>query len=335
MQLAPARKLARAVPGIDVVVAGDEVGDGADAEQVGDAVLLRPAAEAQKVARLELHIVGGVVSTKLFADDYERKRQVERLDRKIALADKDLERFAADPNADPAFVKARRDERERMVAERDKRKAETLTPPAGSYAVASLVPVRRRIARDPALAAAMKELDAKVGEANRLGAANTPPPKAAKGSAHFVGMDACEDCHAAAVELWKSTVHAQAWDELVKVNKQWSYDCIGCHVTGYGKAGGSAMAHVDKLESVQCEVCHGPGSLHAAKPKKEKLRFPTEADCKGCHTPEHSDTFQYTAYLRDILGKGHGEATRVRLGEGPTGHELRHGAQERAKEATE
>ena len=42
-----------------------------------------------------------------------------------------------------------------------------------------------------------------------------------------------------------------------------------------------------------------------------------------CHTPEHSDTFDYEAYLRDILGPGHGEKAREKLGEGPTGHELR------------
>ena len=26
--------------------------------------------------------------------------------------------------------------------------------------------------------------------------------------------------------------------------------------------------------------------------------------CTGCHTEQHSDTFQYEAYLRDILGPG-------------------------------
>jgi hypothetical protein len=30
--------------------------------------------------------------------------------------------------------------------------------------------------------------------------------------------------------------------------------------------------------------------------------------------------------LRDIVGKGHGEDVRKKLGDGPTGHELRHAA---------
>ncbi len=55
--------------------------------------------------------------------------------------------------------------------------------------------------------------------------------------------------------------------------------------------------------------------------------------CTGCHTEQHSDTFQYEAYLRDILGPGHGAAARTKLGNGATGHELRSAALARAKAA--
>jgi hypothetical protein len=55
--------------------------------------------------------------------------------------------------------------------------------------------------------------------------------------------------------------------------------------------------------------------------------------CTGCHTEQHSDTFQYQAYLRDIVGPGHGAAAREKLGSGVTGHELRSAALARAKTA--
>ena len=45
--------------------------------------------------------------------------------------------------------------------------------------------------------------------------------------------------------------------------------------------------------------------------------------CQQCHSPEHSDTFDYAAYLRDVLGPTHGPERRAALGEGPTGRELR------------
>ena len=57
--------------------------------------------------------------------------------------------------------------------------------------------------------------------------------------------------------------------------------------------------------------------------------------CLGCHTEQHSDTFAYVPYLRDIVGPGHGGARRTALGPGATGHELRTAALARAKLAAE
>ena len=141
-------------------------------------------------------------------------------------------------------------------------------------------------------------------------------------------------CHSAAVEFWKTTKHAQAWETLEHLGKQWSYDCINCHVTGFDKPGGSNLAHNEPLRDVQCEQCHGPGSLHvdADGPDKKKLitRLPAETVCGQCHTPEHSDTFEMKAYLRDVTGPGHGEEFRKTLGEGPTGGSLRSAALKKA-----
>ncbi len=67
-----------------------------------------------------------------------------------------------------------------------------------------------------------------------------------------------------------------------------------------------------------------PSSVHKEAPA---------STCVGCHTEQHSDTFQYEAYLRDILGAGHGAAARAKLGDGPTGHVLRSEALARAKVA--
>lgn len=336
LSLPEARRLARAVPGIDVVVAGAGVDAGSEPQQVerGDgepgAVLLQPAEQGQKVARLALHLQGGVLSTRLLPGPEARKREAASVARRIEAVEAQLVKLVADTAADPSFVSTKRAEAERLRVQRAQLDGPAPLP-SGSYALGELVPIRRKLARDPALADAMKALDARIGEANRAAAEHIPVPPAPPGTAHYVGIEECELCHAKAVKQWKGTVHARAWDELRAVDKQWSYDCISCHVTGYGRPGGSAMAHVDGLQDVQCEVCHGPASKHADAPRKFKLTMPDEGTCKGCHTPEHSDTFQLQAYLRDVLGPGHGERARARLGDGPTGHELRRHAQDQAR----
>src|SRR4029453_7636268 len=102
--------------------------------------------------------------------------------------------------------------------------------------------------------------------------------------------------------------------------EQFNDECTSCHVTGWGEPGGATMAQNELLRDVQCEVCHGPGSIHADKLGKDRprtiVKTPRADRCAVCHTPDHSDTFKFEPYLRDVTGPGHGEAVRRTLGDG-------------------
>ena len=55
------------------------------------------------------------------------------------------------------------------------------------------------------------------------------------------------------------------------------------------------------LLGVQCEVCHGPGSLHVKDNTANKMRHLTSAtDCISCHNPENDDNFVYAEKLKKI-----------------------------------
>jgi hypothetical protein len=184
--------------------------------------------------------------------------------------------------------------------------------------------------RDPAAAATLRALDRRVGAENLRAAQSLPAPSAEAGQPTYVGRAACVKCHKEADAFWHKTVHARGWQTLVDVDKQYNYDCIGCHVTGWQRPGGVGMAQAEKagLVDVQCEVCHGPASRHVADAglddPKTLLRRPRDTLCAdACHTKEHSDTFQLEPYLRDIVGPGHGAELAKKLGPGVTGHELR------------
>jgi hypothetical protein len=357
-----ARKLAReAAP--DVIVLGKRVGRGMSRlEQSGATFLVAPQDELQQVGRLEIVLRGraragtshsGASSGPRFelrdAGGPEADRlRLEEIARTRARLEASLGEWAAHPapaaggksdpsppgaTSDPRFVAQKKQELGELTAEQKRLAVPWQPPAAGSYVVNALVPMRRKLRRDAATVTAMKALDRRIAALNLRNAA--PPPVAEEGRAHFVGNTACSSCHASAETFWKRTVHAHAWKTLVDGGKQADYKCVGCHVTGFGQVGGSSLGFTRKLESVQCETCHGPGSLHVAGEGNEDplaiRRDTPETVCLGCHTEQHSDTFQYVPYLRDIVGTGHGGARRTALGPGATGHELRTAALARAK----
>jgi hypothetical protein len=331
-----ARTLARS-SGADFVVVGKSVGAGmARAEAVGTAYLLAPSEELQRVGRLEI-VLRGPTAMPALSDaggPIQSKERAAELDRKIAQIEQNLARWTADGTSDAGFVASKVRERDQLREERRTLGNGTWKPPAsGSYFVNDLVPIRRSLPRDAMLASDMRKLDRAVGEANLRAA--EPPVPAEPGRAHYVGDQACVSCHKPAARFWRKTVHAQAWKTLVEVGKEAHDDCVSCHVTGYGEVGGTSLGHTRGLQDIQCEVCHGPGSIHVEKKGKEtpfagRVQTP-ESVCVRCHNEKHSDTFQYEAYLRDVLGPGHGEDARDKLGDGPTGRSLRREAAARAK----
>jgi len=339
-----ARKLARD-SNVDVVVLGKRVGKGmARAERVGRALLVAPADELQRVGRLDIVLRGApspaapVELTDAGGPEAIKLRRDE-LTRSIARIQDGLQSWSAggaagnSAGADSAFVAGKKKELAELQAEQAKLNVAWTPPAAGNYVIDSLIPLRRSLRRDATVAAAMKSLDKAVAASNLKQA--TPPPPSEPGRASYVGMAKCAGCHKAAVTFWNHTVHAQAWKTLVDGGKQADYKCVSCHVTGFGQVGGSSLGFTKKLESVQCEVCHGPGSLHVLGEGNEAplaiKRDTPETVCLGCHTEQHSDTFSYVPYLRDIVGPGHGPKRRQELGPGKTGHDLRSAALAQAK----
>ncbi len=297
------------------------------AEQEGRTWLVFPANRGQAVARVAVTVRAGAGPLVDAVGEAAAAEVIAQLDVRLAEYERELTAFAADPSADPAFVAAKRRERDEVSARRAVLVNTPLQPPAsGSYFTLAHVRINKKLACDGATITAKTTYDRAAGAANAAAAAATPPLPVAKGAATYVGAEACTDCHDDAAQFWAKTRHAGAWATLERVGKQLDFDCIGCHTTGYDKPGGATLARNELLRSVQCETCHGPGSIHVAKDGAvgTLTRAPAPELCAGqCHTKEHSDTFQLEAYLRDVVGPGHGEARRTALGAGPTGRELR------------
>jgi len=89
--------------------------------------------------------------------------------------------------------------------------------------------------------------------------------------AGFVGDNQCFVCHKEEWTEWSKTKHSHAYDALAKIAKHpvgrnFDGECIICHTVGYEyQTGYLNEKKTPNLKNVQCENCHGPGSLHVSE----------------------------------------------------------------------
>lgn len=135
----------------------------------------------------------------------------------------------------------------------------------------------------------------------------------------YIGSKKCKTCHWGAshgnlYEKWAKAPHAKAFETLKAKGEEKNPQCLGCHTTGY-KDGGydPGAANAKDFEGVQCESCHGKGSLYRnssvmkdlGKSIEKGLILPMESLCIKCHN-KNSPTFKgfdYDKYVNKITHK--------------------------------
>lgn len=291
---------------------GDSNTKAAPPEQIGDVLVVETANHLQTVGVLDLHVRGDLPKDGLvkFTDGtgIERMRKREELSGRIDDLRKKIATWENDKSVDPKDVEARKIDVAKLEADRDA--LDKAPPPAApTFYRFAMRDIRDGLGADETVKSQMNAFYKKVNDANKEAFKDKKPIPVAKGEPSYVGVDTCENCHEDAKKVWDGTGHAHAYPTLEKQFKEANLDCVGCHVTGYDKPGGSTVTHVENLKNVQCEVCHGPGSLHAEKPEKVKIPVakPSPDSCVQCHHPPHVHTFDAKAKMADILGPGHGK----------------------------
>ena len=313
-----AKRIADAVPELHAVVVGSPSARGEGnteappAERIGNVVIAEAGNHLTTAVVLDFHVRDKAF---VFADgsglEEGRKRaavlrRIDELRGRIAQWDSESERDARRTKIAKADLDARKDELKKLEAERaqlDTRPA----PAKGSFFRYTVVEVRESLGSDPGVTARMSAYYKLVNDANKVAFANKLPPKVAPGQPSYVGIETCDACHVEPREVWDKTRHAKAYPTLSNQHKEFNLDCVSCHVTGYDQPGGSTVTYVSGLENVQCEVCHGPGSLHVKNPKVAMpIPKPKGDQCLTCHHAPHVHEFDATARMADILGPGHG-----------------------------
>lgn len=110
----------------------------------------------------------------------------------------------------------------------------------------------------------------------------------------YASSKACAQCHQAQYIQWANSRHAHATDKLPPRWIEFEAGCLSCHATAQRVTGGKL--ELARLQSVQCEQCHGPGVEHIQKPGKGYGRVANvQAMCASCHTAEVSPNFDFQA----------------------------------------
>jgi hypothetical protein len=322
-----AGKLARTLVGVvDVVVLGhlDDPATEPNRADPGPPPLLAVEGHGQSLLRIDLEVPQGTPSAVYLARSEAAKgAELKELDDRIARM-RDQARTAPDEMKQLYADKVRELEQRRAKAAAAQESA-----PAGAMVVtATFIPLGPGSGEDPKARELVAAYDDQVTEMNlRLAQQqpeNCPPPR--RGEPAFIGISSpqprvksCAQCHETAAVFWAKTGHARAYETLVHARKQFSLDCIRCHVTGWQQPGG--VCRIDRThvggpgfagrgkgrQDVQCEMCHGPASEHAKDPPGHIAAEVPVNVCIRCHEAENSPHFDDARYRPFIVGPGHGE----------------------------
>jgi hypothetical protein len=177
-------------------------------------------------------------------------------------------------------------------------------------------------------------------------------------AATYVGIATCSRCHSGGLAQnmavsWSKTAHATLFKDGVDgiASDHYGTGCVACHTVGYDTnanavnggfddvaallkwtfpsvlKAGAFEALPDALKNVaniQCENCHGPGSIHAASAAKVAISVSMgSADCAQCHdAPTHHikngewNNSRHAVVTRDPSGAGRESCVGCHTGPG-------------------
>ena len=120
----------------------------------------------------------------------------------------------------------------------------------------------------------------------------------------YVGSEVCKDCHQEEYDRFmKYSKKADSFKSIKKMEKKLTpeeyRECFECHTTGYGQKGGFVSEQqTPELKDTGCEVCHGPGSLHAdSEDPDDIIGVLTMENCMTCHNEERVNAFDFNPLL--------------------------------------
>lgn len=323
------KELVEAHPRVDFAVIGDSPRETDQVDMVGRSRTLEVFDQGRYVGVLKLYDPeGGELDEPFENARVGSKAELEKVDRQIAHVNGSIDKLPpAAPGEEPPLLRSLRDRLAKLEArKREIEQGSIELPEQGRAFIWRPVRLDEGYPADAEAEQILAELNQAVAKLNAGKTFELVPAR--PGEPFYVGNTQCKTCHAEAYAFWEKTNHASAYETLAERNKDYDQGCIGCHVVGYEKPGGSVIGKFEydvelgetgytvhkQLRDVGCENCHGPGSKHVEAAMFGKLGDPKAhivndidaTTCTGsCHVPEHSPRFNWATYVETITGPGH------------------------------
>lgn len=319
--LKKAKELLEAHDAIDFVVVGHKPRETDQVDRVNDGHTLEAYTQGRYVGVLK--VFGSDRADPFVNARTGSESELESINGQIDHVEQSIEDLPpAPPGEGPPILQRLRERLDKLEARRRKiKRAELEVADDQKSFLYRPVPMKPGYPTADAIQKKRVAFNARLEKLSRQVERSVPPVP--DGEATYIGTNQCATCHTEAHDFWEGTLHAKAVETLEKRDKHWDQDCIGCHVVGYDKPGGSVLGNLKyqksvggetltaDLRDVGCESCHGPGSKHRAQPvgsdgKPQYIEGGTGKEtCHQCHVPEHSPRFDYETYVEQITGEGH------------------------------
>ncbi len=277
------KALARAVPGVAVIVGGGDYPYLAEPPVVADTVILRASNRGRYLGVLDTDPAA------LARWRRPRSRQERRnLEARLGVVETELGRLGPGRQ-----VRARR----RALENEATRIRRRLAEPVAEFEHRILV-LDGRDGEDVEIAGWVAAFEGRP----RPRAAVPPPPKS--GQVFFTGSAACRGCHPDRYRRWTRTRHAKAYRSLR--SKEAQGGCLACHAVRQRRTTGVVLEPV-----VGCEACHGPGGNHRGR--GNVVSRPPPGTCARCHRGFHGEPpLDYRDAVRRLAcgGRGNGGGER-------------------------
>jgi hypothetical protein len=259
-------ELAETVPGIDVIISGGTRRFMRKPVIQKKTLITSGFYEGRAVGRLLIHLDGDVTG-------WISRKELEFLDKQARTAQAQME------------TAVNKSKLEDILEKRESADELTLYEP-------DMVNLDPSIPDDPQVAGMISDYRKGLIKSS---VSSPGPATLDKEQVHYTGAKTCAGCHESRYRFWLTTDHSRAFDSLAPKNAGADPDCIGCHVTGYMRRTGYwPKAPREDLRGVQCEACHGVGSLHVGSPDQYSLlHLPVAPQCMDCHTESQDDDFDY------------------------------------------